>query len=229
MRLLIAQTTASAPSPAAQVNRLVLEYFQFEPGVNPNTQVPVKVDQQVIYNVSLPQTGFPATLPAGVKPGVVVMHIWPRSDCGGLGYPQVVTFNYLPDTITLSGNQRQYFSFQVGAGEQIDLSFQVTKGTANLYAWVPGNAWSAQMISGSGHMLINPTVAGTYLVSVSAPPPGAEYTLSAIRNGTGPLSAQSAQASTTPVVTVIRTRPDFTDPLLVMPSEFSLFLPILTH
>ncbi len=227
--LAVSQTHATATEDAALVNRLVVEFYQYQPGVNPTIQVPVRMGQQIISPISLPQTSLALSLPANLQPGVVVMHIWPRSDCGGLGYPRELTFNYVPANASLSQNRHQFFTFQVGAGEQVALSLAVSSGSANMYVWMPGNSWSAQSITGSGTITINPTEAGTYVVEVNATAPDTVYTLTATRNTSEILGAQSALGSVSAVVTVSRSKPDFSQPVFTLPGEFILFLPVLVR
>jgi hypothetical protein len=227
--LTIDQFAQTAPNDAARVTSLVIDFYQFHDGQSPNNQVPVRVDQRTLANISLPQGALAIPLSTAIKPGMVVMHIWPSSECGGLGIPQEVTFNYLPNNATLSQNQAQYFTFDVPAGQKVDLTMNVTGGSTRMYVWLPGNSWSAQSINDGGTLTINPTLAGRYLVSVVGVTDNAVYTLTGVLNGLTLLGMQQtvSDAPATPVVTVIRARPDFTDPAFLIPGQNRIFLPLL--
>ncbi len=224
-----AETITTDPS---RVNKLVVEFYQYQPGVNPTSQVPFKVATQTIEPVSLPQTGLPVDLPASLDPGIVVLHIWPYSDGGGIGKGQEVTFNYTPANASLANLQAQYFSFKAAAGDPIELNLLVTSGSTRMYVWMPGNSWSAQYIAGSGTITIDPALEGTYLVCVLGKSDNTQYTLFGSRNNAplspgfeaGPASNES-DGTSTPVITEARARPDFSQPPLSIPLTFQLFLP----
>ena len=227
IQLTLEQLSQTAPSSAARVNRLVIDFYQFHDGESPYNQVPGRVEQRTMQNISLPQSSMALPLSTAIKPGRVVMHIWPSSDCGGLGIPQEVAFNYLPNNATLAQDQAQYFTLDAQAGQKIDLTMNVTGGSTRMYVWLPGNSWSAQSITNGGTLTINPTAAGRYLVSVVGMAASNVYTLTAVLNGTSLLALQSTgTVFGSTVVTVVRTRPEFSDPLFINPQANRIFIPI---
>jgi hypothetical protein len=224
IQLTLEQLSQTAPSDAAKVNRLVIDFYQFKAGENPYSQVPVKVDQRTLTNISLPLGSLALPLTTTIQPGPVVLHIWPSSECGGMGLPQEITVNYLPNNATLGQNQAQYFTFDVLAGQKVDLTMHVTSGSTRMYVWLPGNSWSAQSINDDGTLTIDPTMAGRYVVSVVGEAVNTVYTLTGVLTDKSQLHLLS---TTTPVVTVIRQRPDFIEPLFDIPGEKQIFLPAL--
>ncbi len=229
LRLAVIQKAATITDDASLVNKLVFEYYQYTPGTNPNTQVPFKVATQTLSPVTLPQSDLEVSLPASLRPGIVVLHVWPYSDGGGMGGGKVVTFNYTPAGTAIANQQAQYFSFEAEGGEAIAINLSVAQGSTRMYVWMPGNSWSAQAISDGGTITINPALAGTYLVCVLGKVDGTQYTLSAVLNGVSPLSLAPAASGSSPVTTEIRQRPEFGQPPLASPLLFNVFVPRVMH
>jgi hypothetical protein len=202
---------------------LVVQIYEYIPGVDPNTQVASTPHQVLIPAPSLPNVSF--DLPLDINPGPLTLHLWGIAG-GDINQGLVkVTFNYAPSNRSL-GTGSDYYLFDGEAGDAISITLTVNSGEAKLYIWQPGNLWTAQMVnvaSGqAGTISFSPALAGEYLVMVEGLTAGTDYTLSSLRNGqVSGLAAQinRGKSSTTAVTTVQKAKPTFIEPIPDIPAE----------
>ncbi|MGB0387453.1 MAG: FG-GAP-like repeat-containing protein [Ardenticatenaceae bacterium] len=222
---------------ADEIDILVAQIHEYVPGTDPNTQVPIMTHQLYLNSPSLPN--FSLELPAEVEPGPITVHLWGIADGKLSQEVAIVEFNYAPATRAL-GTGTDYFLFEASAGDNMQISANVTAGEANMYIWEPGNLWTAQMVNvttgNSDSIVFNPARAGEYIVMVEGTAAGTQYTISSQRNEQpGRALAPSANRSSPSQLMVQKRKPTLLAPVPQTPEIWqpeplpTLYLPIVSR
>ncbi|MGB1251163.1 MAG: leucine-rich repeat domain-containing protein, partial [Candidatus Promineifilaceae bacterium] len=192
----------------APLDVLIVQTYQYQPGSNPASQVPILVDETIVYNLTTPI--YESTLPNIVTAGHVIQHIWGVSVDGRLSQaPAVVAFNYAPDSSTLTAGEIVYYHFNAELNDDVSIGFDLLSGNAAMRIWTPNNYWSAQQLIASGAIQFNPAQSGEYLVMVEGLS-NATYSVSSLLNGVVNRSVGSAE-------TVQFQRPNLAEPTTKKP------------
>lgn len=212
LNIVQAPETSEAP-----VDKLVVQYYQYETGNNPNTRVPVQINEQLFRNISLPLTDFPLPLPDEIKAGPVVLHISAFSAGGLTIRPSVVRFNYAPHNQTIVHGQNNDLVFHAEQGQSIQLELNVSEDEdANLFVWDPQSygqpLWRATNPGNDSLTFIAP-VSGKYVIAIHGEST-ANYTLN-YNVGHAPLDrvAMVNNNDDNPNAYIPDTRPSFLSPI----------------
>jgi hypothetical protein len=223
--LTINQDQASLPA----VNRLLVQIYQFKPGLDPRVQVPLLRGVQTIVAPSLPTVGV--LLPPTTQPGAVMLYIWAQSSAGWSVNPLVLRLNYAPPKAFLANEARHIFRFVAVRGEALQLTAQLISGkNIDLFLWEPyvigpPTQQSASVGTDSISLPAAPLTGEYVLVVRGDSLSGAEYTLTGGRAG-GPLAPTPAAAQ--PALDFSLQRPVFLDPNLEGLTS-SMYLPLLVR
>ncbi|MGB0385105.1 MAG: CARDB domain-containing protein [Ardenticatenaceae bacterium] len=175
---------ASETNPPS-VGVLTIQLYEYQPGDNPNIQVPVNTHTETISNVPLPWSSDPFTLPAGLNPGPIVLHVWAHSAGGWSPMPDVVKFNYNPPNTTLAEGEEQYFRFHALRNDTLQMDLNLSSGDdANLFVWDPYNYGSPTWLRtniGDDDLDESMPANGEYVVTVYGETTST-YTLDVTRN-----------------------------------------------
>ncbi|MGB1250988.1 MAG: laminin B domain-containing protein [Candidatus Promineifilaceae bacterium] len=171
-------------------------------------------------------------LPADTQPGLVVAHIWARTELGGLSAePAIVTYNYVPANATLPVGSEHVFAFDADAGEDVTLNLSGTN--VELCLWEPNNFWSTLCTTDNVLSVAN-TKSGEYVMAVRGVSSAeTTYTLTGERDGSPIRSASNVEW-------VSRPRPDLVKPISdlptttttttttpPLPNDYEIFVPIV--
>ncbi|MGB0383990.1 MAG: FG-GAP-like repeat-containing protein [Ardenticatenaceae bacterium] len=218
-RQVILETSQLANTISAPVGTLKIDSYQYQAGDDPNTHLPVKIDQQRFRKLMLPLSDFPIRLPPETEVGPLVLHVWAVSRGGPSTHPQVINVNYLPSNHPIAANETQYFAFYASRGESLQIDLDVGENEdANLFIWDPYDyntpLWRATNLGDDVISIDALPADGRYVVAVHGET-SSRYTLThsdqLIRS-----TAQASRANDNPDAYVPDQRPTFNAP---MPDE----------
>jgi hypothetical protein len=232
---------------APPIDALKIVAYQFVADATRPALAPVKVAEQTITSPTLP--AVPYTLPADLKPGPVVLHVWALSSAGSSLRPAAIWFNYTPQDRPIDEDEAQYFVFMGAAGTTYQIDLAVPDGTdANLFVWYPYNHETpdaAGISDGSDTVVIDAPVSGMYFVAVRGETIGGTLYALNLTPNVMPLNASgaagAAKAFATPAraannsaaeeTTIPDSRPSVQSPIPELPQESVVraFLPVLVR
>ena len=161
--------------------QLYVQVYQYPLDSSTPTRAPQLVSVQ-----NLPITNNRVTVDgAALRPGPVIIQLWPRTGNTILAPPAVVRFNYVPLNASFGPERDHWFLFHAQRGDNVALTLQLQAGEADLWLWEPYNRNRPALgstLQGNDALIFKAPLTGLYPVLVRRDVAATTYTLQATRN-----------------------------------------------
>ncbi|MGB1249932.1 MAG: peroxidase family protein [Candidatus Promineifilaceae bacterium] len=196
------------------LTELEIQLYSYVPdATNPDLRVTNELGLIIITDLS-DLSNVVLELPDDTPAGFLLARIWGRRNVYRSANYSELQFNYAPPDHLLNAGDSVEFLYTAKDDDSLRLALTQTSGVVTWYTQTPFMFWSAEMITGTGTILIGPSPAGEYILQVKGGSTGGAYTFDVQRNDV----AGRATAATTPAM-VEMMRPEFIEPVVQAPNR----------